>query len=523
MRRRKWQEPESTELETRARVERVLAMARVFFAIVTLAAIYMDRSELSSIAPVAYELLTAYVSFSAIISIVARLAPSYLLKAGFAIHLVDLLFATAIAFLTGGSGSPFFVFFLFVLFAAPVRWGLTATLATVAAAIVLFLAEAQIAPLASPAGPGLEVTRTLIRTSYLVVLTVMLAFTARQERAFRAESDAHSRVLAGIGSAPSFTDGLRLFIDECLARVGSSDALVAAENLVTHRLYLWRARRPKGDGRTTLVLEDLAPDERQIYFAPPSRELLVWYVRRRKEASPMARGLGAATFETSVHMDGSFMRAVLDGHRVSSALMAEAKGGQEWRARLLVLDPERAALDDLYFLRALVRHVTPALYNEYLIRRVRSRVSATERARLARELHDGLLQSLIGLEMEIEVLRRDADRETIREPRLRQLRDQLRDDIADVRDLMQQLRLVKTTGADVLRIIAELAGRLRERGLDVRIRLCQFGSRVRASDLRAPRPHRPGGTRQREKTQRRAVSHHHADRERARRPPGDRG
>lgn len=468
MRRRQGQEPESTELETRARVERVLAMARVFFAIVTLAAIHMDRNEFSSEAPVAYELLSAYVSFSAIISIVARLAPSYLLKAGFAIHLVDLLFATAITFLTKGSGSPFFVFFVFVLFAAPVRWGLTATLATVAAAIVLFLAEAQLAP-PSPAGPALEVTRTLIRTSYLVVLTVMLAFTAAQERAFRSESEAHSRVLAGIGSASSFTDGLRFVIDECLARVGSSEALVAAENLVTQQLYLWRAKRSKGDGRTTLVLEDLAPDEKQIYFAPPPREVLVWYVRRRKEGSPRARGLGAATFETSVHMDGSFMRAVLDRHRVSSALAAETKGGQEWRARFLVLDPNRAALDDLYFLRALVRHVTPALYNEYLIRRVRSRVSATERASLARELHDGLLQSLIGLEMEIEVLRRDADLQAIPELRLRQLRDQLRDDIADVRDLMQQLRLVKTTGSDVLRIIAELAGQLRERGVDVRI------------------------------------------------------
>ena len=427
MRRRQWQEPEITEIETGARVERVLAKARVFFAIVTLAAIYMDRNEFSSIAPLAYELLTAYVAFSAIISIVARLAPSYLLKAGFAIHLVDLLFATAITFLTKGSGSPVFVFFVFVLFAAPVRWGLTATLATVAAAIVLFLAEAQIAPLVNPAGAALEVTRTLIRTSYLVVLTVMLAFTAAQERAFRSESDAHSRVLAGIGSASSFTDGLRLFIDECLARVGSSDALVVAENLVTQRLYLWRARRPKGDGRTTLVLEDLAPYEKQIYLAPPLRELLVWYVRRRKEGSPMARGLGAAPFETSIHMDGSFMRAVLDRHRVSSALTAEAKGGLEWRARFLVLDPDRAGLDDLYFLRALVRHVTPALYNEYLIRRVKSRVSGTERARLARELHDGLLQSLIGLEMEIEVLRRDAGRETISEPRLRRLRDQLRD------------------------------------------------------------------------------------------------
>ena len=470
MRRRLWHEPESTEIETGARVERVLAMARVFFAIVTLAAIYMDPKELSSNASVAYELLTAYVSFSAIISIIARLAPSYLLKAGFAIHLVDVLFATAITFLTRGSSSPFFIFFVFVSFAAPVRWGLTATLGTVAVAAVLFAAEAQLATLASPGGRGLEVTRTLVRTSYLVVLTVMLAFTAAQERAFRAESDALSHVLAGIGSASSFTDGLRLFIDECLARVGSSHALVAAENLVTQRLYLWRASRPKGDGRTTLVLEDLAPDEKQVYFAPPSRKVLVWYVFRRKDGSLMARGLGAATFETSIHMDGSSMRAVLDRHRVSSALTAEAKGGQDWRARVLLLDPDRAALDDLYFLRALVRHVSPALYNEYQIRRVRSRASATERAWLARELHDGLLQSLIGLEMEIEVLRRDAEGETVPEPRLRQVRDQLRHDIADVRDLMLQLRLVETTGADVLRIIAELAGRLRrERGLDVRI------------------------------------------------------
>ena len=36
----------------------------------------------------------------------------------------------------------------------------------------------QLATLASPGGLGLEVTRTLVRTSYLVVLTVMLAFVA---------------------------------------------------------------------------------------------------------------------------------------------------------------------------------------------------------------------------------------------------------------------------------------------------------------------------------------------------------
>ena len=464
-----WQQPKASDVETRVRVERVLARARVLFAIVTLAAIYVDPGDLASNASITYELLAVYVSFGAIIMIVARVAPSYLLRAGLALHLVDVLFAAVITFLTRGSGSPFFVFFVFVLFAAPVRWGMTAALLTGVVAVVLFLAESQLVPLASRSEPA-EMTRTIMRTSYFMVLTLTLAFAAGQARAFRTESDALSRVLTGVCSAASFSDGLRLFLDECLLHVGSSRALVALEHQAAQRLYLWTANRPNDVPRTNLTLEDLAPDDRDIYFARPPRHTLVWHVRRHKDGRLVARGVGAETLEALIPIDGSFMRAVLDRHHASSALTADVNPGPDWRVRLLLLDPESAGLDDFYFLRMLVRHAAPALHNEYMIRRVRSRVGATERARLARDLHDGLLQSLIGLEMEIEVLRRGASQTPVSESRLCQLRDQLRHDIADVRDLMLRLRLVEMAGDDVLRIIAELAGRLRrETGIDVRV------------------------------------------------------
>ncbi len=398
-----------------------------------------------------------------------------MLKAGFGVHLVDLLFAASITFLTRGSGSPFFVFFVFALFAAPVRWGMVATLATAATAAVLFLAEAQLLPLEGHSERAVEITRTVLRTSYLLVLTVMLAFAAVQARAFRAESYALSRVLAGVCSAKSFSDGLRLFIDECLVHVGSSRALVAAENRATKRLYLWRATRPKGDRRTTLVLEDLASADRQIYFATPPSDVVVWHVQRGSGGRLSTRGVGAATLETLIRMDGSFMHAALEAHGASSALSAEADAVPDWHVRFLLLDPNNPGLDDFYFLRNLVRHASPALHQEYLIRRVRSRVGVAERARLARELHDGLLQSLIGLEMQIEVLRRSADRQAVPELRLREVRDQLRQDIADVRDLMLRLRLVEMTGDDVLRIIAELAGRLRREN-EIEVRLVSGGS-----------------------------------------------
>jgi signal transduction histidine kinase len=60
--------------------------------------------------------------------------------------------------------------------------------------------------------------------------------------------------------------------------------------------------------------------------------------------------------------------------------------------------------EELRFLLDLVRQVGPAVYNVYLLHRLRRRAGAAERARFARELHDGAVQSLIAVEMQVDVL-----------------------------------------------------------------------------------------------------------------------
>jgi signal transduction histidine kinase len=466
-RRTPWPSANDSDLETRTRLERVLTMARIFFAIVTLGAISMTPGKLRPDEVVAFELLTGYLALSSVIAIAARLSPLFLLEAGLAIHVVDVLFATVFTFVTRGSGSPFFVFFVFVLAAAALRGGLMAMLATGIAAVLVFVAQMQLVPAVS-AAPAAE-TAGVVHAAYLLVLTLLLAFAAEQAQAFRVESDALSVVLSGVCGASSFTEALRVFMDQCLLHTGSATALLATQNLSAQRLYLWRARRST-NGPTTVVLEELAPADRQTYFATPTHDMVVWDVRRAKTGSLSVRGLAATTLDTVIRTDGEFMRAVLDRHGAAAALAADVTPGPEWRARLLLLDPENLGLDESYFLRNLAYRVGPALYNEYSIRRVRSRVVFAERARLARELHDDLIQSLIGLEMEIEVLRRGPDRTADEEARLRQIRDQLRQDIANVRDLMLRLQIVEMTGDDLLRTIAELAGRLRhETKMDVRL------------------------------------------------------
>ena len=469
-----WREPGALSVETRLRLERVLATARVLFTIVTVAAFFHESAERWDRA-VLFAVVIGYAAFSASLVILARIAPRYLLTAGYPIHVVDVLFAAAVTLLTTGLASPFFVFFVFVLFVTSVRSRMTATLFVAAAIAVLLLAGSQAVAFATVGAPASEPTGTMLETSYRVVLTLMLAFVALQTRTAHADTDAVSRVLNSAGTASTFSDALRPFLDECLKYVGSSSGIVAAENLAAGRLYLWTARRANRDSPTSLTLQDLVPEDRSIYFAPTPRPALVWDARRSKAGHLIARGLEAGTLEAMVTMNGAFMSSVLDRHQASSALTAEVNPGPEWRVRLLLFDAVTPAIDDLYFLRHLVRHSAPALHRAYLIRQVRSRVAATERARLARELHDGLLQSLIALEMEIEVLRRSATHGAVWETRLRNLRDQLRHDISDVRDLMLRLRLLEMTGDDVLRIIAELAGRLR-RETDIDVRIASNGS-----------------------------------------------
>jgi signal transduction histidine kinase len=76
----------------------------------------------------------------------------------------------------------------------------------------------------------------------------------------------------------------------------------------------------------------------------------------------------------------------------------------------------------------------------FLMRRLRSRVGAVERARVARELHDGVIQSLIGLEMQVDVLRRQTSSPEKVAEELSRMQHLLRQEVLNLREVMQQLK-----------------------------------------------------------------------------------
>jgi signal transduction histidine kinase len=114
------------------------------------------------------------------------------------------------------------------------------------------------------------------------------------------------------------------------------------------------------------------------------------------------------------------------------------------------------------FLEAAVSQIGPALYSVFVGDLLRSRAGALERARLARELHDGVIQSLVGAEMRVAVLRKSAERGEVQSTEdLRELQDLLHNDVLSLRELMQQMKTPDVGPHDLLDFIADRVDRFR--------------------------------------------------------------
>jgi len=146
--------------------------------------------------------------------------------------------------------------------------------------------------------------------------------------------------------------------------------------------------------------------------------------------------------------------------------------GAEWRGRVFVFEPswKGETQEELRFLLDLLRQVGPAVYNVYLLHRLRRRAGAAERARFARELHDGAVQSLIAVEMQVDVLKRQA--ETTPEvvgPELSRIQGLLREEVLKLRELMQQMKSIDVDSRRFLSVVNDTVERFqRETGIAAR-------------------------------------------------------
>ena len=121
---------------------------------------------------------------------------------------------------------------------------------------------------------------------------------------------------------------------------------------------------------------------------------------------------------------------------------------RDWGGRLVLVDSESEGPREeaLRFAQRVVRELGGVVQSRFVLGRMRARIGAMERARIARELHDGTIQSLVAVEMEVNVVRRRADQAGLAlAGDLARVQGLLRSEILELRDTMERLKPIEIT------------------------------------------------------------------------------
>jgi signal transduction histidine kinase len=464
------------------RIERWLATARVFLAVSALVAVRMDPTELGH-SPAAYGLLGFYMGNSILVLMLLRRRKASTARFRVLVHAADIVWPAFISVFAEGPRSPFFLFFIFVLTAAAYRWGLWETLSTAAAEVVLLWAESFVLlhvwamrggrlPWHVLAGLQVNVTefepkRLFMLSVYLLVMGLLLGYLAEQQKHMRAEKAAVTRMLAKVRVEAGLTGTLQQISREIATMYGAARLLVASQEIHSHRSFLGELRNGEG-APSDFVWLDSRPRDAKSYLEDFPGEVCY------------AANEGDRWSVTALDREGNQLASpsteplvrLKQRQPFRSLIAVSFVFGGEWRGRVFVFDPswQGETQEELRFLLDLLRQVGPAVYNVYLLHRLRRRAGAAERARFARELHDGAVQSLIAVEMQVDVLRRQAENSpAVVGGELGRIQGLLREEVLKLRELMQQMKSIDVDARRFLSVVTDTVERFeRETGITAR-------------------------------------------------------
>ena len=469
------------------RIERWLASARVFLAVAALVAVQLDPGTVQ-FSIWLLGLLAFYIAQGVVVIIFLRRRQQSTPSFRFLLHTADIIWPAVISMFSVGSGNPFFLFFVFVLAAAAYRWGLWETVGTAAGAVLLLWIESFCFSWGVIAGishffqhhglPLLPVDATyfgpknlFMRSISLMVLGFLLGYLAEQQKRLRAERIVITRTLGKARVEAGVSKTLQEIARELLSMYGGKSLLIASQDASERRVFV--GQMEASDETAALRWLDSTEDEREIYLA--DTPITTGYVTRQENAAEGQQLSLLALDQEGAKIPGAssaFLNRLAKKYEFDILMVVSFSFGQEWQGRIFLIDPapSREMEEELHFLHEFVSQVGPAVYNVLLLRRLRLRAGAVERARFARELHDGAVQSLIAVEMQVDVLRRQAvSKPATVVDELARIQGLLREEVLKLRELMQQLKTLDVDGRRLPRLMRDTVERFqRETGISAR-------------------------------------------------------
>lgn len=370
--------------------DRMIATMRLVLAVSALLIIYLDPAEPDHLVQETYAALVLYVLYSALLYVDSLSVQGVFGWRRSWAHWIDVAWYTLLIGLSSGTNSIFFFFYFFSILVASFRWGFRSGTRVTITSFVLFTGVGYLT-----APSGFELNRFLLRPIYLLVLGYMIAYWG----GFEVELRRRLKFLKDITRLSNPRFGIDRTIswgmEQLLAFYEAENCFLVMSETEEGTYNLRRARRLNDDLMSSN--EVLSDSTAAIFLSGASTEALI-----HRNSASTCMSYNTETAEVSVVPLAKPLGAVLSGE---SFLSVPVTYRGDTIGRFYIVGRKiRFTPSDAEFVLQTIDQVIPLLDNIRLVDHLATDAANHERERIARDIHDSVIQPYVGFQLGLAAL-----------------------------------------------------------------------------------------------------------------------
>jgi signal transduction histidine kinase len=433
--------------------EKIIAFCRVLLAVTTLVIAVVDPMQPSYRPDLGFVVLGGYAAFSALVFWLVRGEHVRGVRAGPYSVVADICWIVLITLFTERGATPFFLLNIFVISSVSLRWGFT-----VSAPVTVLLALLYPA-LIFFAGRILDPEvftfhrAHLFRPVYLIALGYLIGYLGEHERRSKRKLAFMLDLTTAFRGSRSPGWALPRLMLRVLRHFDRSRGILVLRDPESGNFFTWDMAPVRAPLR--LRLRITRHDPLPLPFARNTEALL---------GNGLQRGTGSALCYDVA--SGAIQRKTIvpdiclpDGDLVQSLLAAPVLVQGELRGHAFVVRDGRRRFtrEDLEFLLLIVSQAATSFEAVRLQQKAEEVAVLEERSRIARDLHDGFIQTLAGIDLRVEACRKLVERDPARVPRqLEELHQMVDHGYREVRHYLTVLRSASRQADDLCATLDQL-------------------------------------------------------------------
>ena len=371
----------------RSQTERTVAVARVAVAGSGLFALWLGPVDLERDLAAAYALHSLYALYSLLLAVMVwnRSAAGRL---PLVTHLVDIVLFSVFQYLPIGPSSPLFLYFTFSLFCGALRWRLRGTFWTAMLVLPLFLIV-DASTNRTVGATQVEVNRFIISALYLAIAAGLLVYLGQHETRLRVDIERLARWPSPAGVDRNVA--LQRLLEHAVQIVGAQFAVVTWE--AAHEPWMHLAARSP----SSVTVSKHAPGEIDPVVPPPLADAVVLCATGLSDSNISLAKWGDATGE----WHGLPLHVALTSRLSGTGVASAPFHTEQVSGRVFFSDLGDSTAELMWLTEVVARQIGTSIDQLHVTEQLKDIAASEQRIRLARDLHDGLLQSLTGIRFEV--------------------------------------------------------------------------------------------------------------------------